>query len=154
MDDILELHHRTIFYSIERGIKEYRKFAQKRLNSVLTDITIDQALVLLYVIKQPQLSQSEIGSLTFKDNASVTRMIELLIKNNYLSRYINQEDRRTYNILPTHKGKVAVKKIMEITELNRKRVLKNITNKELEQTKRLLNKLIVNCNETDHGQHI
>ena len=40
---------KTIFYTIERTIKEYRKFAQNNISSKALDITVDQALILFFL---------------------------------------------------------------------------------------------------------
>jgi len=73
----------TIFYSIEKAIKSYRKLAQKRISEVVPDITLDQALLLLLIEDQPKLSQVKLAGLLFKDYASMTRMIVLLIQNGF-----------------------------------------------------------------------
>ena len=76
----------TIFYTIENAIKQYRKISQKRIQEVVNDITIDQALVLTIIEGNPEFTQIDIAELLFKDYASMTRMINLLVKNRHLSR--------------------------------------------------------------------
>ena len=85
----------TVFYSIERAIKEYRKFAQKKLSEQLEGLTIDQGMVLLFLDRHPNISQKEMASLIFRDNASLTRMINLMVEKGYLRRSVNPDDRRS-----------------------------------------------------------
>ena len=136
----------TIFYTIERSIKEYRRFAQRNLNKELNNITIDQALVLTFLDEQPELSQNEIADLIFKDNASITRMIDLMTKNGYLKRSVDSKDRRKHILKLTQEGNDRLKVINTIISSNRKSSLKGISREELEQLEQILNKIIINCN--------
>lgn len=136
----------TIFFTIERAIKEYRKFAQRNLNKEIENITIDQALLLISLNNNPELSQNDISEILFKDNASITRMIELMTKKNYLKRSINNHDRRKYFLELTSKGKEELNKINTIIAENRRVALNEISEDELAQLTQTLNKLMTNCN--------
>lgn len=136
----------TIFYTIERSIKEYRRLAQRNLNKKLDNITIDQALVLTFLDKYPKLSQNEIANLIFKDNASVTRMIDLMTKKNYLKRSVDTKDRRKHILNLTDKGNNTLRVLNAVISNNRKATLKGISNEELKQLEQILNKIITNCN--------
>lgn len=142
---MIELPSQTVFYTIEKAIKEYRRFAQKNLNEKIENITIDQALLLIFLNNHPELSQNEIGELVFKDNASVTRMIELMAKKDYLKRSVNKDDRRKYNFSITDKGQKILNNLSTIISSNRKSALDGITDNEITQLKNTLNKIINNC---------
>jgi DNA-binding MarR family transcriptional regulator len=143
---MIELPSQTIFYTIEKAIKEYRRFAQRNLNKTIDKITINQALLLIFLNKHPEFSQKELGELMFKDNASVTRMIELMTKRDYLERFVNKEDRRKYNLNITVKGKKILTDLNNIILTNRESALIGITKKEITQLNNTLNKIINNCN--------
>jgi len=143
---MIRLPSQTIFYTIEKAIKEYRRFAQRNLNQTIGNITIDQALLIIFINNYPELSQNEIGELIFKDNASVTRMIELMTKKEYLKRSVNKKDRRKYNLSITNKGKKALIYSSSIISTNRKSALKGISDNEINQLKSTLTKIINNCN--------
>lgn len=143
---MFKLPSQTIFYTIEKTIKEYRRFAQRNLNKTIENITIDQALLLIFKNNYPELSQNELGELMFKDNASVTRMIELMAKKDYLERSINKQDRRKYNLNITDKGEKILTDLNTIILSNRKSALRGISNSEITQLKNTLNKIINNCN--------
>jgi len=134
----------TVFHTIESTIKEYRKFSQKNISNKISDITIDQGMILLYLNKYPELTQKEIARLVFKDNASLTRMINLMVKKKYLKRSMNNQDRRRYNIEITSKGKEILMKLSLIISDNRNKSLKRITQKELQQLETILNKIKFN----------
>lgn len=141
-----ELPSQTIFYTIEKAIKQYRRFAQRNLNKTIDNITIDQALLLIFKKKYPELSQKELGELMFKDNASITRMIALMNKSDYLERFVNKEDRRKYNLTITVKGEKILAGVNKIILSNREAALIGITKKEITQLNNTLNKIINNCN--------
>ena len=141
-----KLPSQTIFYTIEKTIKEYRRFAQRNINKTIENITVDQALLLIFKNNYPELSQNELGELMFKDNASVTRMIELMAKKGYLERSINKQDRRKYNLNITDKGEKILTDLNTIILSNRKSALRGISNSEITQLKNTLNKIINNCN--------
>lgn len=139
------LPSQTIFYSIEKTIKEYRRFAQNNIYKQFNDITVDQGLILQFLNCHADLTQIEIGKLIFKDNASVTRMIELMVRKGYLSRSVSNADRRKSNIEITFKGKNIIDKLEGIILANREKALRDISEGELVQLKNTLNKIINNC---------
>ncbi len=135
----------VIFYSIERAIKEYRKLAYKKITDEIDNITVDQGNILLFLNYYPELSQKEIAELIFKDNASMTRMIDLMVKKGYLVRSVNTNDRRRHTIDITDEGKEILEKLPPIILQNRSKALEGITSSEIAQLEHILNKIIMNC---------
>lgn len=135
----------VIFYSLDKSIKTYRQYAQKKFNEAGFDITIDQWLVLNALIEKPDISQLEIADRVFKDAASVTRIIDLLIKKNYLQRKMHNSDRRRFTLEPTPVGKKLIKNISSVVEQNRAKALKGINENELLKMKQTLTLIIDNC---------
>ena len=87
-----------IFYTLEKSIKTYRQFAQKNITDAGFNITIDQWLVLRTIQEDSTISQQQLASKVFKDFASITRIIELLVKNGYLVRNFHKNDRRRFEL--------------------------------------------------------
>lgn len=139
----------TIFYTIENTIKIYRKFAQHNISDVVTDITLDQILILSILDSEPDISQKDISLALFKDYASVTRMIELLVKKDYLERKIHKLDRRMFNLQITDKGNETLIKLKPIILKNRSKALKGLSNEQIIQFKITLNQITKNCTEQD-----
>lgn len=141
----IPLPSETVFHAIEKSIKAYRKFSQKNISEVFPDITIDQGMVLMFLDRFPNLSQTEIAVLVFRDMASMTRMINLMVKNNYLKRSINEQDRRRFHLVITPKGKDVLLKLPPIIARNRAQSLEGISEHEQNQLKTILNKISANC---------
>ncbi len=134
-----------VIYSIEKAIKTYRKFAQNNIRKIESNITVDQALLLILLQNSPELTQVEMAEVLFKDYASITRMIELMVKNDYLSREESQEDRRRKELTISEKGEEIIKKLFPVIDANRNTALKGLNQLEIEQLDSLLNKIINNC---------
>jgi DNA-binding MarR family transcriptional regulator len=143
----IEIPTQTIFYTIEKAIKGYRKFSQKNISSSIKGITIDQTLVLQFLDKHPELSQKEIAELIYKDNASMTRMVNLMVKKEYIKRTINENDRRRFKLEITSKGQKVLTILPKIIASNRSNALENVSEDEVLQLEKILNKIINNCNK-------
>jgi MarR family transcriptional regulator, transcriptional regulator for hemolysin len=141
----MERLDRVIFYSLDKTIKTYRQFAQKRFFEQGFDITIDQWLVLNAIYEKPDITQLEIAGKVFKDTASVTRIIDLLIKKELLIRDAHSTDRRRFTLELTNEGRKLMIKIIDVVEKNRDIALQDISDKELIRMKETLNHIIDNC---------
>lgn len=135
-----------VFYTIEKSIKSYRKFAQRRIDKANFDITIDQWLVLRFLDQHPGISQRELAEAVFKDVASVTRIIDLLVKKEYLARAFHQTDRRRFELSITEKGHTIVADIQSIVYENRSIALDGISEEKIEDLQTTLRTIISNCN--------
>lgn len=134
-----------IFYNIDKAIRSYRNYAQRQLKANGFNITIDQWLTIKAILENPGITQNEIGDLVFKDNASVTRIINLLVKSEFITRKIHQKDRRKTNLEVTGSGKEIIIKVQNLVENNRKTALKNVSENELEIMNSALLKISENC---------
>jgi DNA-binding MarR family transcriptional regulator len=135
----------TVLYLIEQAIKEYRKISQKNISSIVKDITIDQCLILMVLTRNANISQNEMAQLVFKDNASITRMIELMVKKEYLARTVHHGDRRKYVLEITEKGKKTIDLIDPVIKQNRETALHDFSEEEIVLLDKMLNKIIDNC---------
>ena len=135
-----------IFYNMDKAIKSYRMYAQKKLKENGFKITIDQWLIIKAILENPTITQQEIAKNVFKDNASVTRIIDLLVKSEYLERKDNPVDRRKSNLVVTEEGKSIMYKVQDLILENRKNALDTVSTEELEAMNLTLKKIISNCN--------
>jgi len=136
----------TIFYHIERTIKRYRQFAQARLNEAGFDITVDQWLVLNAILKHPELSQADIAQRVFKDQASVARITDLLVKKGYLSRATSANDRRRNEVAVTPEGLALMEAVMPTVKLYRNDALNDISPEDIIHLQTTLDAIFDNCN--------
>ncbi len=134
-----------IFYSIDRAIRTYRQYAQQQLKRHGFTITIDQWIIIKCLIENPEISQHEIAGKVFKDNASVTRIISLLVKAKYLTRKISKSDRRKTVLKVTELGIETIESVNRIVILNREVALNGINLEDLEITRNVMQRIAKNC---------
>ncbi|MEM8901144.1 MAG: MarR family transcriptional regulator, partial [Bacteroidota bacterium] len=135
---------KTIFYQIEKAIKQYRTMAQANLNKLGYKITINQILLMIQIDRKPEISLVELAELLFKDVASITRMTELLVKEGFVERKENKYDRRKKDLKITKKGKKILELAIPVILENRKTAQQNITEEERGTLYHILNKIIIN----------
>jgi DNA-binding MarR family transcriptional regulator len=136
-----------IFYSLDKVIKRYRQFAQSNLDRAGFDITIDQWLVLTVIKESPTLGQAEIAERVFKDQASVARIIDLLVKKNLLQQQTSQSDRRRVDRSITHEGDSLLEAVAPIIASNRATALRGLSSETIEQLRQTLETMYTNCQE-------
>lgn len=133
------------FYLLDKAIRTYRMYSQKKLRENGFKITVDQWLVIKVLMENPGISQLQIAEKAFKDNASITRIIDLLVKSKYLDRKVNPKDRRTSILKVTNDGVDIINKVQDLVLQNRKIAQVGITIEELENLNATLKKIIKNC---------
>ncbi len=133
-----------VFYNIDKAIRTYRNYAQKQLRAHGHKITIDQWLTIKAILENPGITQQELAEKIFKDNASVTRIIEILVQSGYLNREINPADRRKTILSVTHEGLSIIGKVQSLVVENRNTALAGIAAKDIETTNHVLQQIIKN----------
>lgn len=142
----MEKLNNTLLYTLDKCFRTYNQFAQRNVRKAGYDITIDQWLILKSVAENPTITQKDISKIVFKDNASITRIIQLLIKQGFLTREIHPSDRRRVNLTLTETGKKITIDVNEIALQNRAAALKGIDEESIKLMRDLLQKVIENCN--------
>ncbi|AUP79257.1 hypothetical protein C1H87_11305 [Flavivirga eckloniae] len=134
----------TVLYSIEETIKAYRKLSQCNIANVVPNITVDQALILI-ILESNDKSQSEVADIVFKDYASMTRIVKLMIDKDYLIKSIDQKDKRKVKLEISKNGKKVIEKLNSVIKKNRQIALDSVSEEELKQLYTILNKITKNC---------
>ena len=132
------------FYLLERAVRQFRKYSQQLFDEQGITLSGEQWVVLKRISENEGINQREIAELTYKDPASVTRMLDLLEKQDLVSRQPVENNRRTYALFLTIEGKKLVKKITPIAVAARKKGLENIREKDAEKLKQVLNQIYDN----------
>ncbi|WP_183558020.1 MarR family winged helix-turn-helix transcriptional regulator [Mucilaginibacter sp. SP1R1] len=141
----MENLNNILFYTLERSIKTYRQFAQQELVKHGFNITIDQWLVLKALNDDPKQTQQQIAATVFKDYASVTRIIDLLVKKDYLTRTLHADDRRRFNLVLTENAIKILALMQPVINKNRETALAGINEQHATELRRILKTIIKNC---------
>jgi DNA-binding MarR family transcriptional regulator len=108
------------------------------------DITTEQWTVLACLWKKDKVTQQTLCGLTSKDKPSMTRLIDNLEKRNLVTRVSDHKDRRINLIHLTEAGALLQSKATEIVQRIALRTLKNISDEELNISRNVLKKIILN----------
>lgn len=139
----------NIFYTLEQTVKSYRQFVQRNLDKSGYDITLDQWLVLKTINDDALATQHQIAKKVFKDMASVTRIVELLVKKGFLERAFLPSDRRRQQLVVTGSGSELLEKVHPISLENRALALNGIDLETIRSLQSSLQSIIKNINQSD-----
>ncbi|GAA0880687.1 MarR family transcriptional regulator [Algoriphagus jejuensis] len=136
-------------FLLDRTARKVKQYAQHQFKSGEFDVTVDQWLVLKNLSENELLSQTELANLVFKDNPTLTRIIDLLCKKGYVDRVPHPLDRRSFQLHLTKSGIDKVNelrpKILEIRE----KAWENLTGKDFEEFKRILDTIYQNLDNQE-----
>lgn len=142
-----QLPQNTVFYLLEKSMKRYRKLAQSIINEAGYDISINQLILLTNLDVRPDAKQVELAELIFKDFASVARMVDLLVKKEFLMRQESKIDRRKKDLTLTLKCKNMLDELIPLINKYRNIALNNFSEQELTQMRSFLKRLVTNCED-------
>jgi len=134
-------------FLLDRTARKVKQYAQQQFKQAGFDVTVDQWLVLKNLAENPQMSQTELANLVFKDHPTLTRIIDLLYKKGLVLRVQHPQDRRSFQLHLTEAGveKVAElrPKVLEIRE----KAWENLTEVDFLEFKRVLNTIYKNLDD-------
>jgi DNA-binding MarR family transcriptional regulator len=132
---------------LDRTARKVKQYAQQKFKLNAFDITVDQWLVMKNLEENDRLSQTELAHLVFKDQPTLTRIVDLLCKKGYVERIPHPQDRRSYRLHLTSSGKEKVAELKPQIALIRQKAWENLTEKDFEEFKRILNTIYGNLAE-------
>lgn len=104
-------------------------------------ITPEQYLILLLIIENEGVYQRQICEITLKDRANIARIVEILLQKELIKKVTDSNGRRIFKIIATQKGKDLINKIESCDMELRKIITKDITEEELQITRKTLDKI-------------
>jgi DNA-binding MarR family transcriptional regulator len=122
---------------------------QKNYRQAGLEITIEQWSVLYHLWKEDGLSQQELGIRTFRDKASITRLIDNLEKLGLVTRVASKEDRRINLVCLTETAMPLQQLTYELANQTMNEALQNITKEEIEIVKNVFQRVYDNLSNKD-----
>ena len=113
------------------------------------EISPEQWSVIYRVVEAPGISQKVVSDSTYKDQGNLTRMIDKLVKNGFLTKKQNSKNRREIQLFPTNKSIDLSKTVAKHSTQHNNNMLNSFSNEEKEQLFNLLNKVYDNLNKKD-----
>ena len=133
----------TLYYLIEKTNKVARRYSQLRFSANNIDLTVDQWLVLKKISDSKTLTQIELATALFKDRASITRILDLLL-NKKLVRKDQGVDKRVYHLSLTPSGENLRERALRIVKDARKKGVEGLSDKEQLTLRSTLQQMIEN----------
>ena len=120
-------------YLIEHLSRSMRRYSTEVFKKQKVGLTLEQFAVLMVLNEFGSKHQAEIAEIMSKDNPTLTRILDLLEKKEYLKREVSPEDRRKFLIVLTKKGKVKLDATLPLALEIRNSLFKGITQQQLDQ---------------------
>lgn len=131
-------------FILEKTGKKIKQSLQKRFADLGFDVTVDQWVVLNELHLHGTQNQVDLCARVFKDAPTVTRMIELLIKKEWILREPCREDRRKFRISLSKQGKALVQQLLPEVVAFRRSGWNGLTQSDITQLKRITQKIFDN----------
>ncbi|EOZ93230.1 Transcriptional regulator, MarR family [Indibacter alkaliphilus LW1] len=131
-------------FLLDRTARRVKQYAQRKFKLSDFDITVDQWLVMKNLSENELLSQSELAQLVFKDQPTLTRIIDILTKKDYVERLPHPQDRRSFQLVLTELGKDKVKELKPQVASIREKAWENLNESDFLEFKRILNTIYSN----------
>src|SRR5918993_5390900 len=93
-------------FLLDRTARRVKQYAQQKFKELDLNITVDQWLLLKHLYENDGMKQNELAELLFKDNPTLTRIIDLLCEKELTVRNPHPNDRRCFQVALTKQGRI------------------------------------------------
>ena len=133
--------HSGLGYKILRLARLLRISVNNFIQGVGEDITIMQWYVLFKLHEKDGQFQTELTDNILNDRPNMTRILDGLVKNGYVTRNPYPKDRRKYLIMLSEKGRDVTQRILPLLVDHRKFIYDRISPEELQSFDEILTKI-------------
>lgn len=92
-------------YLLERTTRVVKLKFRKTFAEIGIDLTPEQWVILDSLYKNPGMLQKDLADRSFKDAPTISRILDILSKKEWIQRVPHSSDKRAYKIELTEKGK-------------------------------------------------
>ncbi|MEI8141386.1 MAG: MarR family transcriptional regulator [Chitinophagia bacterium] len=133
-------------YSVINGIAStaVARRLQKNFRNAGLEITIEQWSILYHLWKEDGLSQQELCTRTFRDKASITRLIDNIERLGLVERIASKEDRRVNLVYLTDASKPLQEATYNLANQTMNEALQGISKEEIEIVKSVFQRVYEN----------
>ena len=131
-------------FLLDRTARRVKQYAQQRFKELGFNITVDQWMVLKHLYEHEEMKQNELAELLFKDNPTLTRIIDLLCEKGLTVRNVHPNDRRSFIVSLTKDGIKKVEQLTPKVKQIRLQAWKGLTEKDFNHFQKVLNSIYEN----------
>ena len=128
------------FYWLDRAAKAYKNYAHQMFKALGIDLTDDQWMALKRIHEESGINQKTLSKAIHKDPASITRILDNLVKKELIIRNMG-DDRRTFNLSVTDAGNKIVAQVIPLAVEARAKGLEGMSTAEGKQLIEMLKKI-------------
>lgn len=129
---------------LDRTARRVKQYAQGQFKLGDYGITVDQWMVIKNLRNNPGLSQKALAELCNKDQPTLTRIVDLLVKKGYVERKIHHNDRRSFIVVLSEEGRLKVNELEPKVRSIRMKAWEKLDEADFEDLKRILNTIYNN----------
>jgi DNA-binding MarR family transcriptional regulator len=131
-------------FLLDRTARRVKQYAQQQFNELRLNITVDQWLVLKHLDSHGPMTQRMLAELMFKDNPTLTRILDLMCEKKLVVRNTHPSDRRSFMISLTADGKKKISQLKPKVRLVRLKAWEGLSEKDFSQFQKILNTIYRN----------
>lgn len=139
-----EERYNSYSFLLDRTARRVKQYAQQKFKEMELNITVDQWLVLKHLYENERMKQNELAELLFKDNPTLTRIIDLLCEKKLALRKQNPTDRRSFHVELTQQGKKKVEQLKPRIQKIRLKAWDGLSRDDFTHFKRVLDTIYNN----------
>ena len=118
-------------YMLDRSLRVFRNQMICEFKENGIDLTIEQFVILHLLNSNCDLIQRDLACQLQKDKSIMVRQINCLLEHQFVVRSTNNEDKRKKNLILTNKGSEILNKMKGIAGTVSKKLLSNVSEKDL-----------------------
>ena len=134
----------SIAYLVGRTSRAIIKRLTKKFADAGYDVSYEQWSILVHLYRKDGQTQQELSTVSVKDKAAITRLLNVLEKKNMVLRVPDRTDKRSKLVYLTHKAKSFRDDLMAMVMEMLVEAEQGISNEEMVRCKSTLNKIFAN----------
>ena len=131
-------------FILDRTARRVKQFAQASFSTHGIDLTVDQWSVIKTLYEHQDLTHKDLSEKCGKDQPTMTRIVDLLLRKGYVQRIVHPNDRRSLHIQLTEAGQKQAKSLAPLVKDFRMKAWENLTEEDFENFTRILNTIYNN----------
>lgn len=131
-------------FLLDRTARRVKQYAQQKFKELDFKVTVDQWLVLRHLYENDAMKQNEIAGVIFKDNPTLTRIIDLLCEKGLTTRKLHPSDRRSFMVELTRDGKKKVEQLKPEIKTIRLKAWEALSERDFHHFKKVLDTIYRN----------
>lgn len=137
-------HNKQIGYYLERTTRQVKLAFTQAFIKADIDLTPEQWVLLDYLMKENGVSQTELAAKSYKNAPTVSRILDVLERKNFVERQRFSNDRRRYKIFLTSDGQKIAEKALPIAQSLRQQGWDTLEDKDYDHFIRIVETVFKN----------